>query len=486
MSGIREEHPALPQGWTWGTISEIANLISGQHILKENYNLKALGVPYLTGPDDFGPKSPTISKWTEKPKAIALENDTLITVKGAGVGKVNLLGTSKAAISRQLMAIRSDQINSSYIYYYFKSIFPFLQKLGAGSTVPGIDRESILGISIPIAPVNEQVLISAKIEELFSRLDAGVEALRRARTQLQRYRQSVLQAAVEGRLTAEWREAHPEVEPAEKLLEQILKRKKKIESFRLNAESPFDIPRDWAWTELGLILSKIEAGKNFRCVERSPSLSEVGVVKVSAVSWGEFDETQSKTSNDPSRINANYFIKENDFLFSRANTIDLVGACVIVENVNHQLMLSDKILRFSFIEVPSQWILYVLRSRHGRNEIESLATGNQESMRNIGQDRIKRIKVPIPPKSEISEIIKAIRYFLSIASTIEKSIECNLKIGIQLRQSILQRAFQGRLVPQDPSDEPASLLLERIRAERINEAPRRGRKSKAQQARLLQ
>jgi len=349
-----------------------------------------------------------------------------------------------------------------------------------------VDFKKLANFKITIAPLPEQHRIVARIEELFSRLDAGVEALRRARTQLQRYRQSVLQAAVEGRLTAEWREAHPEVEPAEKLLEQILKRKKKIESFRLNAESPFDIPRDWAWTELGLILSKIEAGKNFRCVERSPSLSEVGVVKVSAVSWGEFDETQSKTSNDPSRINANYFIKENDFLFSRANTIDLVGACVIVENVNHQLMLSDKILRFSFIEVPSQWILYVLRSRHGRNEIESLATGNQESMRNIGQDRIKRIKVPIPPKSEISEIIKAIRYFLSIASTIEKSIECNLKIGIQLRQSILQRAFQGRLVPQDPSDEPASLLLERIRAERINEAPRRGRKSKAQQARLLQ
>jgi len=117
MSGTREEHPSLPQGWTWGTINEIGNLISGQHILKENYNLAAVGIPYLTGPDDFGPKFPIISKWTEKPKAMALENDTLITVKGAGVGKINLLGTSKAAISRQLMAIRSDYINSSYIYF---------------------------------------------------------------------------------------------------------------------------------------------------------------------------------------------------------------------------------------------------------------------------------------------------------------------------------------------------------------------------------
>jgi len=391
--------------------------------------------------------------------------------------------------STDILVFRDNKfILNKYLKYRFlqEDFVKYANQNASGVQHPRVDFKKLANFKITIAPLPEQHRIVARIEELFSRLDAGVEALRRARTQLQRYRQSVLQAAVEGRLTAEWREAHPEVEPAEKLLEQILKRKKKIESFRLNAESPFDIPRDWAWTELGLILSKIEAGKNFRCVERSPSLSEVGVVKVSAVSWGEFDETQSKTCNDPSRINANYFIKENDFLFSRANTIDLVGACVIVENVNHQLMLSDKILRFSFIEVPSQWILYVLRSRHGRNEIESLATGNQESMRNIGQDRIKRIKVPIPPKSEISEIIKAIRYFLSIASTIEKSIECNLKIGIQLRQSILQRAFQGRLVPQDPSDEPASLLLERIRAERINEAPRRGRKSKAQQARLLQ
>ena len=148
----------------------------------------------------------------------------------------------------------------------------------------------------------------------------------------------------------------------------------------------------------GLILSRIEAGKNFKCEEHPPSENEVGVVKVSAVTWGKFDESQSKTCTDSDRINPNYFIKENDFLFSRANTIELVGACVIVEKINRRLMLSDKILRFGFIGIPREWILYVLRSEHGRKEIESLATGNQESMRNIGQDRIRHIRIPILPK----------------------------------------------------------------------------------------
>ena len=127
MSGPRDEFHSLPECWTWGTINEIADLISGQHILKENYNQSALGTPYLTGPDDFGPKSPTISKWTEKPKAIALENDMLITVKGAGVGKVNLLSIPRAAISRQLMAIRSDHIDPLYAYYYLNPYFHFFK-----------------------------------------------------------------------------------------------------------------------------------------------------------------------------------------------------------------------------------------------------------------------------------------------------------------------------------------------------------------------
>ena len=124
-------------------------LISGQHIMECDYNRNNIGMPYITGPADFSNIYPIISKWTEKPKVNAIKNDVLITVKGAGVGKVNILDIHKAAISRQVMAIRTN-LSVYFIYYCLCYNFRMLQRLGAGSTVPGIDRRSILDIILPL------------------------------------------------------------------------------------------------------------------------------------------------------------------------------------------------------------------------------------------------------------------------------------------------------------------------------------------------
>ncbi|SPE33555.1 hypothetical protein SBA6_290011 [Candidatus Sulfopaludibacter sp. SbA6] len=168
------------------------------------------------------------------------------------------------------------------------------------------------------------------------------------------------------------------------------------------------IPSSWIWAEVGDLLSGIEAGYSFKCEERPPENAEVGVVKVSAVTWGEFDEDASKTCLSSDRVDPKLFIRPGDFLFSRANTIQLVGACVIVHRISRRLMLSDKILRLRFHTVVPQWLLYVLRTSWGRAEIERLATGNQESMRNIGQDRIRAIRIPVPPLAEQRRIVEDI------------------------------------------------------------------------------
>lgn len=101
------------------------------------------------------------------------------------------------------------------------------------------------------------------------------------------------------------------------------------------------LPTGWQWVCLQELLVRIEAGKNFRCEERPPTLSEYGIVKVSAVTWGTYDESESKTIVDLDRIDLDYLIKPGDFLFSRANTIGLVGACVIVHDTHRKLLLID-------------------------------------------------------------------------------------------------------------------------------------------------
>ena len=206
------------------------------------------------------------------------------------------------------------------------------------------------------------------------------------------------------------------------------------------------LPAGWTWASLGELLIGIEAGKSFKCQERPPHAYEVGVVKVSAVTWGEYQELESKTCTDTEMVNPALFIQAGDLLFSRANTIELVGACVIARYVTLPLMLSDKILRLKLArDSMKRWVLYLLRSDQGRRQIEALSSGNQESMRNIGQERIAQIRVPLPPFAEQTRIVAEVERRLSVIEGLEAMVAANLQRAARLRQAVLQRAFSGQL-----------------------------------------
>jgi type I restriction enzyme, S subunit len=224
-----------------------------------------------------------------------------------------------------------------------------------------------------------------------------------------------------------------------------------------------ELPRGWRYTRFGRSIRHIDAGKSFRCEERRPKPDEIGVAKVSAVTWGEYDEAESKTCVDPEKVNSDYFIRAGDFLLSRANTIELVGACVIARRVTQPIMLSDKTLRVTIEDARKPFFLHYLRSHLGRREIERRSTGNQESMRNIGQERIRSIIVPACSLPEQQEIVRLLDEQFEVIDRNEREIDAALRKSEALRQSILKKAFTGRLVPQDPSDEPASALLARLR-----------------------
>jgi len=354
-------------------------------------------------------------------------------------------------------------------------------------------------LEIALAPRNEQERVVEAIERELSKLDDAVANLERVRANLKRYRASVLKAAVEGRLVpteAELaRREGRSYEPASELLKRILKERRRrfeesgrkgkyVEPVEPDTSGLPELPEGWVWATMDHFLDDIQSGKNFKCEERPPDEGEVGVVKVSAVTWGTFNQDESKTCTNDALVNPEYFINPGDFLFSRANTIELVGACVIASVFARRLMLSDKILRFHLVGDMDRWLLWNLRSAHGRREIETLATGNQESMRNIGQARIRQIRVPVPPRAEVERILQALDGFSSQSLAVEATVEGSTKRCTRLRQSILKAAFEGKLVPQDPNDEPASVLLERIRAERekakssVGAVPR-GRPSKS-------
>jgi type I restriction enzyme S subunit len=146
--------------WPMGQLGDgdLRTVIPGQHILSSDYSNEEIGVPYLTGPADFGPKFPQISKWTRSPKAFCQPGDVLLTVKGAGVGKVNCAPHVKASIGRQIMALRPNpaRLSMDFLFYFLASRFADFQAMGQSATVPGIRKDHVERFGIPLPSLPEQ------------------------------------------------------------------------------------------------------------------------------------------------------------------------------------------------------------------------------------------------------------------------------------------------------------------------------------------
>lgn len=483
----------LPQGWTLVKLDDTGQYING-FAFKPNHR-ESTGLPIIRI-QNLTDESKPLNRTTidVPPDYLVLPGDMLVS--WSATLDVFIWRREKALVNQHIFKVVPDEkiVNMVLLFHWLKKSIEDLQKTEHlhGSTMKHINRGPFLAHEVPLPPLTEQTRIAEKLEELLTGLDAGAAELKAAQKKLVQYRQSLLKAAVEGALTAEWRANNKPAETGAQLLERILQERrarweaKQLAKFKEQGKAPPkdwqkkypepvqpdttglpELPQGWVWASVDCLLADIETGKSFKCDERPPAHDEIGVVKVSAVSWGEYDEQESKTCTDESRVNIDLLVKTGDFLFSRANTVELVGACVIAKSVNLNVMLSDKILRLVFVDDEIKpWLLYLLRSKLGRKQIEFLATGNQESMKNIGQERIRSIAIPIAPKNEMSEAMALVEQASDSANQQTLANDRLLKQSAAQRQNILKAAFSGQLVAQDPSDEPASELLARIRAER--------------------
>ena len=503
----------LPAGWSWTTVAELGKVVSGGTPSTKEASYWGGDIAWISPSDLTGYTDKFIGRGAKSITASGLQNSSA-TVMPAG----SIHFSSRAPIGYTVISSRSmttnqgfkslvpaDGVFNQYIYYYFKSAKQLAESVATGTTFKEISGSAFSKMPVPLPPTTEQHRIVAKIEELFSELDQGVASLKTAREQIKVYRQSLLKNAFEGKLTAAWRAAHPDqLESAAALQQRIARERQARYQQQLAdwqtagqagpkpkppkplppltaeelAELP-ELPAGWGWVRLGEFIEAIDAGKSFKCDEREPSATEIGVAKVSAVTWGEYDESESKTCTDADKENEAYFIRRDDFILSRANTIDLVGACVIAKRVTKKVMLSDKTLRIRFAGFCQEYFLQYLRCRIGRRQIMALSTGNQESMRNIGQERIRSIAVPICSEIEAKVLLEELESKLSEADQLDQTLATALQQADALRQSILKRAFHGQLVKQAKNEEPATALLERILAEKSNGMKKPGKQGNA-------
>jgi type I restriction enzyme S subunit len=180
----------------------IAEVIAGQHIMAGVYNENGKGFPYITGPADFGPQFPEIRRWTHAPKSTALTGDVLLTVKGAGVGKINLAPSCEVAIGRQLMAIRpnNNYLLKEYLFYFLFHKFEHFREIATATTVPGFKKKDVEELSVPLPALDEQGRIVAYLNNLQSKTDELKQLQSETQKGLDALMPSILDKAFKGEL----------------------------------------------------------------------------------------------------------------------------------------------------------------------------------------------------------------------------------------------------------------------------------------------
>jgi len=451
----------LPKGWINTTLGEVTSKPQYGWTTKSTNQgeLHLLRTTDITSGVINWHKVPYCDKIPDPiSKYIVHDRDILISRAGS-VGFSILIKSPKPAVFASYLIRFIPNIDAKFVSYflnspdYWKSILE--NKLGIA--VPNVNATKLSNIKIPLPPLPEQKRIVAKIEELFTKLDAGVAALQKAKALLKQYRQSVLKAAVEGRLTEEWRKEHAnEIEPASVLLERIQEERKKRLGKKYKPPKPVDtsnlpeLPEGWVWARADLISTKITDGEHLR-----PNMVQEGIAFISAKDVRDhgvvFKETLFVSKEDANKFRKRCNPERNDVLVvSRGAT---VGRSCIVNTDRIFCLLGSVILIKPHSDIVSKYLSISIKSPSIQKDLIELSGSTAQQAIYIRD--IRNQLIPIPPKDEQVAIVKEVERLTSIIDESEQIIDAELKRSQSLRQSILKQAFEGKLVSQDPNDLPA-------------------------------
>lgn len=357
-------------------------------------------------------------------------------------------------------------LDSEFIKYaldnYISSID--IQQSVKGGVIKNLHIEDLKEIQIPFPPLPEQHRIVSKIEELFTKLEAGVEELRKAKARLRRYRQAVLKAAVTGELTRPWREIHgSEVEPASEFIQRVSNGcYREHASNELSLTDLPAIPAEWIWTRLDWI-ADIKGGvtKNSKQIIDDPV--SLPYLRVANVQRGYLDLSEMKYIEVPKIKVGELLLQKGDILFTEGGDRDKLGRGWVWQGEIGDCTHQNHVFRARLIteEISSRFVSW-FGNTFGQQYFlrEGAQTTNLAS---INMTKLSAFPVPMPPVVEQKVIIEKVEQNLSIIDKLEAAVNEQILRSNGLRQSILHSAFKGKLVPQDPNDEPAEKLLERIR-----------------------
>ncbi|MBN1990836.1 MAG: restriction endonuclease subunit S [Bacteroidales bacterium] len=514
----------MREDWVECELGEVCNFVGGGTPSKSNSEYWNGDIPWASIKDikgDYLEKTQnfiTESGLKESASNMALENEIILATR-INPGKP-IISRIKTAINQDLKIVKhSSFVDIKFLFFNFKNLEKKVLKLSSGTTVLGINLNNLSSLEFPLAPLPIQRAIVSKIEALFSDLDNGIANFKKAQAQLKIYRQAVLKKAFEGELTKEWRvktqslASQGKAEPlptAQELLKQIKeerqnhynqqvddwkkavkewekngkkgskpsKPKKFIELSQLTEneinEKP-KLPTGWKWERIGNNFLSLDQGWSPKCENLPAQIGEWGVIKTTAVQANSFEEINNKKL--PSKLipRIQHELIKGDILITRAGPRSRVGVCCLVNNVRSKLINCDKVYRIKAIVTNPTYLVYLLNSPEFSRELEKTKSGISDSGVNLKQDIFLKLIIPLCSLTEQHQIVAEIESRLSVCDNLEFVIRNSIEKAEALRQSILKKAFEGRLLSEAEVNackaaadyEPASELLIKILAERV-------------------
>lgn len=506
----------IPTNWEPADLVSVAVVTSGQSPPGSTYNTIGEGLPFFQGKAEFGDVSPTPVNWCSAPLRIAHAGDVLISVR-APVGPTNLADV-ECCIGRGLAAITPlGGMPSRFYLYYLRHSVEDLVRQATGTTFQAINGKQLRAHEVLVPPLPEQHRIVEAIESYLTRLDDAVALLKRVQQNLKRYRASVLKAAVEGRLVPNEAELAKkegrDYESASELLKRTLveRRKKWIENAaekarakaaekarkagkpwthaddvktlekeRAKAAKKYkepaapdtsnlpDLPEGWCWVAIAQLAStnahSLTDGP-FGSNLKTEHYTEAGprVIRLQNIGDGQFINAEAHISEEHYGQLKKHAVYPGDVVIASLG-VELPKACLVPDRLGQAIVKADCLrLKPNVILVDRHYLMHALNSRPTRRRTEALVHGMGRPR--IGLTLLRTISIPLPPRVEQRRIANRIDTLLSITENIAQLLEHQNISTARLRQSVLKWAFEGKLVPQDPEDEPASALLDRIKAE---------------------
>jgi len=492
-----DELPSLPNSWAWTRLEEIGIVASGGTPSTSVPEYFEGDVPWITPADLSSFTSKFIQrgrrniseKGLHSSSAVLLPAGTILFSSRAPIGYVAIAANPIATNQGFKNLVLCEGVFNEYVFHYLKASKKLAESYGSGTTFREVSASRFRLIPIPLAPYNEQRRIVVRLEELFACLDAGVEGLRKVKAQLKRYRQAVLKYAFEGKLTEEWRRTHKhELEPATKLLERTRRQRgvdKERNTHSMEENLP-KLPEEWTWTTIGELAEINPRLTN----ENLPADLEVSFLPMKAVEEksGKFDSLIVRKYEEVKRGYTSF--EDGDVLFAKITPCMENGKIAVVEKLRNGIGFGSTefhVIRPRANETPRKLFFYYLLMDGFRKDAQRNMTGSAGQLR-VSARYLQNAAIPLCSFEEQHKIVEEVEFRFLITEEVAEIIDTTLLHSEQMRQSILKTAFEGKLVPQDPNDEPAEKLLEHIRAERTKSKgekdTKRGNKNEPKQLEL--